>query len=402
MLRAATRQRALRGVVFDMDGTLTVPNLDFARMYERCGVPMSEDLLAAVARMSPPDAAAAQAVIDEMEEEGRRTLQLQPGALALARWLHARAIPTAIVTRNSALTVSHLQRALLEPAGVPPFSMAISRDEADVPPKPDPAALRTIAREWDVPCGPQLLMVGDSAKNDVAFGNAAGVATALVSASGRSVLEGASSAETPDFCVETLEQLIPAIDCAYRTHEVGPTAAPFVAHPAPAPGSALAEAAARGDVRALEAEARAMGGESGGVLDTPDASGNTALIWAAEGGHLDAVRWLLERGADAGARGYLGASALLRACRRGHAEVAEALLASPAGAEALDEPNDKWQSPLHFAAFKRHPAVVSLLLEHGASTRTLDRKGRTPAEDTSDERIKQLILRAREERRGAP
>ncbi|KAJ1637043.1 hypothetical protein T492DRAFT_860750 [Pavlovales sp. CCMP2436] len=31
--------------VFDMDGTLTTPALDFGRMYERCGVAMSEDLL---------------------------------------------------------------------------------------------------------------------------------------------------------------------------------------------------------------------------------------------------------------------------------------------------------------------------------------------------------------------
>ena len=29
---------ALRGVVFDMDGTLTKPNLDFTEMYRRCGV----------------------------------------------------------------------------------------------------------------------------------------------------------------------------------------------------------------------------------------------------------------------------------------------------------------------------------------------------------------------------
>jgi len=33
----------LRGVVFDMDGTLTVPNLDFAEMYRRAGLVMGKD-----------------------------------------------------------------------------------------------------------------------------------------------------------------------------------------------------------------------------------------------------------------------------------------------------------------------------------------------------------------------
>ena len=119
----------LRGVVFDMDGTLTVPNLDFKVMYgmfwgavsnarrrsrasarhprhpqpspppppERCGVDASDDLLAAIATMPADKAAAANAVIDEMEAEGRRTLQLEKGVAELARWLQFHNIPTALV-----------------------------------------------------------------------------------------------------------------------------------------------------------------------------------------------------------------------------------------------------------------------------------------------------------------
>ena len=47
----------LRGVVFDMDGTLTVPNLDFGEMYRRCGVSKDDDILAAIARMPAGEAA---------------------------------------------------------------------------------------------------------------------------------------------------------------------------------------------------------------------------------------------------------------------------------------------------------------------------------------------------------
>lgn len=57
----------LRGIVFDMDGTLTRPNLDFKKMYSRCGVPLSEDLLVAVASMPPEKKARANAIIEEGE-----------------------------------------------------------------------------------------------------------------------------------------------------------------------------------------------------------------------------------------------------------------------------------------------------------------------------------------------
>ena len=40
---------------------------------------------------------------------------------------------------------------------------------------------------------------------------------------------------------------------------------------------------------------------------------------------------------------------------------------------------------------------MACLLRHGASTLVLDRKGRTPAEDTSDEGIRATLLAAREE-----
>jgi len=57
--------------------------------------------------------------------------------------------------------------------------------------------------------------------------------------------------------------------------------------------------------------------------------------------------------------------------------------------------NDKQQFPLHFAAFQRHRVCVKVMLDHGADTTVVDRKGRTPAEDTKDECIREAILAAR-------
>ena len=61
-----------------------------------------------------------------------------------------------------------------------------------------------------------------------------------------------------------------------------------------------------------------------------------------------------------------------------------------------DLPNVKLQYPLHFAAFKHKPEAVRVLLQHGASPLSLDRKGRTPAEDTSDGAIRDAIRAAQQ------
>mmetsp|Transcript_29475 Transcript_29475/g.82332 ORF Transcript_29475/g.82332 Transcript_29475/m.82332 type:complete len:260 (-) Transcript_29475:101-880(-) len=211
---SASEKPALRGVVFDLDGTLTVPNLDFAEMYRRCGVDRRLDILREIAAMPPHRAREATAVVDEMEAEGRRTLQLINGAVACAQWLASRRIPMALVTRNTQETVKHFHARLWEPQGLPPLSPALSRDGvvgasdsplSELPAKPDPAAMFAIAKVWGVPVGPGLVMVGDSPSNDVAFGKAAGVSTVLLDSS-RKHEEGLGP-NTPDLHVQSLAEL---------------------------------------------------------------------------------------------------------------------------------------------------------------------------------------------------
>ena len=157
--------------------------------------------------------------------------------------------------------------------------------------------------------------------------------------------------------------------------------------PQPFPTSPLAIAAQTGDLATLRSFPVEEFAES-------DEHENTPLIWAAEGGHNDAVTFLLEAKADVvNAQGYLGNTALGRACRCGHVDVVASLL----GAAAIDPniPNRKLQYPMHFAAFKRHPEVVKLMLASGLCDLTVtDRKGRTPAEDTKDEKIREMIKAA--------
>ena len=77
-----------------------------------------------------------------------------------------------------------------------------------------------------------------------------------------------------------------------------------------------------------------------------------------------------------------------RAARRGHADCLRLL--ATAGAD-LDIGNKKMQYPLHFAAFKENLKCVQILLEHGANTLVLDRKGRTPSQDTKNDEIRCVL-----------
>jgi ankyrin repeat protein len=128
-------------------------------------------------------------------------------------------------------------------------------------------------------------------------------------------------------------------------------------------------------------------------------SGNTALIWCADTGNVDSLNYILsiiekENPSAVNTRGYLGNTALSRASRGGHVDCVSSLLKSSSINPNIA--NEKMQYPLHFAAFKKKHDVVKVLLESKkCDTMVLDRKGRTPAEDTSDESIRSMILESR-------
>jgi len=297
---------------------------------------------------------------------------------------------------------------------VPTLSPALSRDDAregGYRAKPHPDSLIEIAKSWnlDLPCE-GVVMVGDSFNHDVVFGKEAGVQTALVGPEaaarnrdgGEGEGEGEGEGGGADMTAEELWQL-PRLLCA-RFEISGPlgTSVPLLKYETPEPGTEACRAAAKGDVDALLSFAIEE-------LNRPDGTGNTPLIWAADGGHSGAVEAMLEVASSAAATsssstakldvdagGYLGATALCRASRSGHTDIVRALVIK--GGANPDVPNDKMQYPLHFAAFKLRGDTVDALLELGANTRVLDRKGRTPAEDTSDETIRDRILEAREKK----
>jgi HAD superfamily hydrolase (TIGR01549 family) len=371
----------LRGVVFDVDGTLTIPNLDFADMYRRCGVEQGKDILQEVAAMSEADNDRANGIIEDMEEEGRRTLQLMPGAIELTSWLAAHNIPMALVTRNTRKTTDVLTNKLLSRQN---FHPVIPRDDG-CPPKPDPAALKVIANEWAAPLpNDGIIMVGDSVSNDIAFGKNAGIKTALLDT------DNSRSNHEPkaDFVMTDLTMLPSYIWSNYCIKSpLENKAKNLQGLPSPKPTTELTIAAAVGDFETILQLSQVESFD----INAVDAYGNTALIWATENNHFDLVESLLKEFStklNINQLGYTDSSALNRAARRGHCKILEIL--AKTGAD-LDLPNHKLQYPLHFAAFQEHESALRLLLDHGANTHVLDRKGRTPADDTRSEIIQKML-----------
>lgn len=122
----------IEGVIFDMDGTLTVPAYDFLKLRERLGLPCGVDILKAVDAMDTSESrAAAHKIIEEFEEEGLRGLQLQPHAVDLLRFVSQHSVGRALVTRNSQRSAQVFLTALQ--AGLMDGPSCMEKDGQDVP-----------------------------------------------------------------------------------------------------------------------------------------------------------------------------------------------------------------------------------------------------------------------------
>jgi hypothetical protein len=97
-----------------------------------------------------------------------------------------------------------------------------------------------------------------------------------------------------------------------------------------------------------------------------ESNGYTPLIWASSRGHTEAVRLLLEAGADVDLEANDGQTALMRAADYGHAEVVELLLKS--GAD-VNTQNKNGITAMRLATLKGHTQIILLLQTAGAKKR---------------------------------
>lgn len=177
-----------RAVVFDMDGTLTRAEIDFAQMRARTGI-LTGDLFATME--SWPDEKTvknAMEVILEMESCARSQTRIQPHLEELLEFLEASDVRLALVTRNTRKgTDSFFQ--LIHPKWKDKFQVVLTREFRFV--KPDARLLHHVARRLKVQ-EHDMLMVGDS-REDVECGNAAGAMTCLLEGGGNEILPSTGS-----------------------------------------------------------------------------------------------------------------------------------------------------------------------------------------------------------------
>ena len=91
--------------------------------------------------------------------------------------------------------------------------------------------------------------------------------------------------------------------------------------------------------------------------------GRTPLHWAASGGHVALVDWLLQHGAEVNAADRFGCTALHLAAELGREHVLTSLL--NAGADARAELKNG-KSVMHLSAQGQNAAIVKTLMAHGA------------------------------------
>jgi len=141
----------------------------------------------------------------------------------------------------------------------------------------------------------------------------------------------------------------------------------------------LPEAAATGNARRL----KTILGQSRVRVNAPNSEGFTPLALAAFFGHLDAVKVLLESGADVNLRGpsRFANTALDAAVVGEHADVVRALLAARGDANARSEGN---YTPLHKAAAHGNLEIVRHLLDAGADPHAAREGGQRPVDDARE------------------
>lgn len=157
-------------VLFDLDGTLTIGQLDFDAIRTEIGI-AEGPILEAIAVMAGPARDRAVNILDRHERAAAETSELHPGAAETVATLRSRGWRVGIVTRNSRRWARYtLVRHGVEVDGL------WSREDGAI--KPDPAGPRALCAAFGVD-PERSWMVGDY-RFDIEAGRRAGMRTVLM------------------------------------------------------------------------------------------------------------------------------------------------------------------------------------------------------------------------------
>ena len=122
----------IKAIIFDMDGTITRPNIDWKVLRERIGAVAGKTIIAHIEGLDPPEAARANRILVETEMEACVTSELNEGGREMLAFLREQDIRTALVTNNHREGMG----VVLERHGLH-FDVALSRDHGVLKPSAD-------------------------------------------------------------------------------------------------------------------------------------------------------------------------------------------------------------------------------------------------------------------------
>lgn len=159
-----------RAILFDMDGTLTRPRLDFDAIRRAMGV--EGPILEALEKLTGDRRTAAERILHRYEEEAAAQSALNPGCRELLEQVRTLRLPSALVTRNTRKSVTTVfERHDLH------FDVCVTREDGKF--KPDPAPLLLACERLSVRPA-DAWMVGDG-YHDIEAANAAGMTSIWLS-----------------------------------------------------------------------------------------------------------------------------------------------------------------------------------------------------------------------------
>jgi hydrogenase expression/formation protein HypE len=247
-----SRPFRVAAVLFDFDGTLTVPDtLDFGAVRRAVGCPPGMGLLEFLAGIEDAETRLAkEAILEAMEVEAAEQTRENAGATELVRTLRRLGVPLGIITRN---TRGSIDRSLAKLPGIDPadFDVIVTRD-LPLSPKPLPDGVLYAAAQLGVAVR-ELLVVGDYAF-DIQAGKRAGALAMYL----HNDPSGSFNGEGADFVVGSLAEALALIRLGLPLPAgklPGDLLARGLAGLAPADDSVLVGAAVGEDAAAVDIQA---------------------------------------------------------------------------------------------------------------------------------------------------
>jgi len=189
----------IKAVIFDLDGTITEPYLDFDKIRQEIGLSSdSEPILESMAKMSPAQREKTEEILYKHEQLAVEHSTLNKGAAQLFDWLKKNNIPVGVLTRNTKHNASAV-------AAKHNLEFHAIFDRNDGPAKPDPFGVQKLCDFFKV--NPQETLVVGDYLYDLQCAKAAG-ATAILVRAGKNAEKFGSEA---DYIIDSLAEIIDII-----------------------------------------------------------------------------------------------------------------------------------------------------------------------------------------------